>query len=102
MVSNGTACNFPEWLQLNRDFSGTELTTSHLSDHILNNLPPVISYNTVLAAAASTSRWRDALSILDECHRAPGVEPDIYTYTNAIRACAKGTREARFEFLSSS
>jgi pentatricopeptide repeat protein len=53
--------------------------------------PNVMSYNSVMAACASTSRWQDALAILDQCHREPGVNPDIYTYTNAIRACAKGT-----------
>jgi len=53
--------------------------------------PNVISYNAVLSACASTSRWKDAMSVLDQLHRAPGVSPDIYSYTNVIRACTKGT-----------
>jgi pentatricopeptide repeat protein len=52
--------------------------------------PNVMSYNSVMSACASTSRWKDALAVLDQCHRAPGVAPDVYTYTIAMRACAKG------------
>jgi pentatricopeptide repeat domain-containing protein 1 len=47
--------------------------------------PNTISFNAVMSACASTSRWRDALSILDQCHREPGVYPDIITYTSAMR-----------------
>jgi len=57
--------------------------------------PNVISFNSVMAACASTSRWKDALSLLDQCHREPGVQPDIITYTNAMRACAKGRQTNR-------
>jgi pentatricopeptide repeat protein len=52
--------------------------------------PNVMSYNSVMSACASTSRWKDALAVLDQCHRTPGVTPDVYTYTIAMRACAKG------------
>jgi pentatricopeptide repeat protein len=56
-----------------------------------NGIPPnIMSYNSVMSACASTSRWKDALAVLDQCHRAPGVAPDVYTYTIAMRACAKG------------
>jgi pentatricopeptide repeat protein len=47
--------------------------------------PNVISFNSVISACASTSRWKDALAVVDQCHREPGVSPDIYTYTNAMR-----------------
>lgn len=47
--------------------------------------PNIISFNSVISACASTSRWKDALAVLDQCYREPGVTPDIYTYTNAIR-----------------
>lgn len=57
--------------------------------------PNIISFNSLMAACASTSRWKDALSILDQCHREPGVQPDIITYTNAMRACAKGRQTNR-------
>ena len=50
--------------------------------------PNVISFNSVISACASTSRWRDALTVLDLCYREPGVSPDIYTYTNAMRYAA--------------
>jgi pentatricopeptide repeat protein len=52
--------------------------------------PNVMSYNSVMSACASTNRWKDALAVLDQCHRTPGVAPDVYTYTIAMRACAKG------------
>lgn len=52
--------------------------------------PNVVSFNNVLSTAAHLGMWKEALSVLDQCHREPGVTPDIYTYTNAIRACAKG------------
>jgi pentatricopeptide repeat protein len=47
--------------------------------------PNVISFNSVISACAGTSRWKDALELVDQCHREPGVTPDIYTYTNAMR-----------------
>jgi pentatricopeptide repeat protein len=47
--------------------------------------PNVLSFNSVISACASTSRWKDALAVLDQMHREPGVTPDIYTYTNAMR-----------------
>jgi pentatricopeptide repeat protein len=52
--------------------------------------PNIMSYNSVMSACANTGRWKDALAVLDQCHRAPGVAPDVYTYTIAMRACAKG------------
>jgi pentatricopeptide repeat domain-containing protein 1 len=52
--------------------------------------PNIISFNAVMTACASTSRWKDALHILDQCHYEPGVQPDIITYTNAMRACSRG------------
>lgn len=57
--------------------------------------PNIISFNSVMTACASTSRWKDALSILDQCHREPGVQPNIITYTHAMRACAKGRQTNR-------
>lgn len=47
--------------------------------------PNIYSFNAVMSACAGTSRWKDALTVLDQCHREPGVEPDIITYTNAVR-----------------
>ncbi|KAL7565605.1 hypothetical protein ACA910_018967 [Epithemia clementina (nom. ined.)] len=53
--------------------------------------PNVLSYNVLISACANTpGRWKEALQWFDACLRAPGIQPDIYTYTNAIRACAKG------------
>jgi pentatricopeptide repeat domain-containing protein 1 len=43
--------------------------------------PDIISFNSVLSAYASTRRWKDALAVLDEIYREPGVSPDVYTYT---------------------
>ena len=47
--------------------------------------PNEVSYNSVIGACASTARWKDALSLLDQCYREPGVTPNIYIYTNAMR-----------------
>ena len=52
--------------------------------------PNIISFNSVMTACVTTSRWKDALHILDLCHREPGAQPDIITYTNAMRACSRG------------
>lgn len=52
--------------------------------------PDEISYNAVISACASVGRWKDALQVLDECYKEPDVTPNIYIYTNAMRACAKG------------
>ena len=55
--------------------------------------PDILTYNSLMTAASR--RWKEALQVLDQCHRQPGVEPDVYTYTNAIRACAKGGKISR-------
>lgn len=47
--------------------------------------PDVVSFNSVIGACASTSRWKDALAVLDQCYREPGVTPNVYVYTNAMR-----------------
>jgi pentatricopeptide repeat protein len=47
--------------------------------------PDEVSFNSVIGACASTARWKDALSLLDQCYREPGVTPNIYIYTNAMR-----------------
>jgi pentatricopeptide repeat protein len=52
--------------------------------------PNIVSFNSIMSACVRTSRWKEALFILDQCQREPGVYPDIITYTNAIRACVKG------------
>ena len=52
--------------------------------------PDEISYNAVIGACASIGKWREALAVLDECYKEPDFEPNIYIFTNAMRACAKG------------
>jgi pentatricopeptide repeat protein len=47
--------------------------------------PDVVSFNSVIGACANTARWKDALTVLDQCYREPGVTANIYTYTNAMR-----------------
>jgi pentatricopeptide repeat domain-containing protein 1 len=47
--------------------------------------PNEVTFNSVIGACASTARWKDALSLLDQCYREPGVTPNIYIYTNAMR-----------------
>jgi len=44
-------------------------------------VPTTLCYNAVLSVCAATSHWRDALQLLDQLHRKPGVEPDVYSYT---------------------
>jgi pentatricopeptide repeat protein len=44
--------------------------------------PNEVSFNSVIGACASTARWQDALAVLDQCYREPGVTPNIYIYTN--------------------
>lgn len=47
--------------------------------------PDEVSYNSVIGACASTALWKDALALLDQCYREPGVTPNIYIYTNAMK-----------------
>ena len=47
--------------------------------------PNEVSFNSVIGACANTAQWRDALALLDQCYREPGVQPNIYIYTNAMR-----------------
>ena len=47
--------------------------------------PNEISFNSIIGAYASTARWKDALSLLDQIKFEPGVVPNIYIYTNAMR-----------------
>jgi pentatricopeptide repeat protein len=58
---------------------------------------PITSYNTLMSACASSDRyWKDAIHIFDELSTMAATNstnvpnPDIYTLTIAIRACAKG------------
>jgi pentatricopeptide repeat protein len=51
-------------------------------DHVR---PDEISYNAVIGACANTARWKEALDMLDQCYREPGVTPNIFIYTNAMR-----------------
>jgi pentatricopeptide repeat protein len=58
---------------------------------------PITSYNALMSACASSDRyWGDAIHIFDELTIAAKANstdvpiPDIYTYTIAIRACARG------------
>jgi len=57
--------------------------------------PDIFTYNNCMSACAATARWKDALTLLDQCHREPGVEADIITYTCALRACARGGQTKR-------
>jgi len=59
--------------------------------------PAVSTYNSLLKICASdrVPRWREALSLLSQCQREPGVDPDIITYTTAMRACARGGRAGK-------
>jgi pentatricopeptide repeat domain-containing protein 1 len=57
--------------------------------------PNIYTFNSVISACAGTSRWQDALNLVDQCNREPGLTPDIYTYTNAMRACARGGKTRR-------
>jgi pentatricopeptide repeat protein len=50
-----------------------------------NIRPDEISYNSVIGACANTARWKEALDVLDQCYREPGVIPNIFIYTNAMR-----------------
>lgn len=43
------------------------------------------TYATLIGACATPANWKDALVLLDQCYREPGVEPDIFIYTNAMR-----------------
>jgi pentatricopeptide repeat protein len=62
-------------------------TAKHLLAKMRKNgvKPNIITFNSIISACASTSRWKDALKILDQCNREPAVQPDIITYTNAMR-----------------
>ena len=49
--------------------------------------PNVKTFNTLLNICArdNPSRWKEALSLLSQCQREPGVNPDLVTYTTAMR-----------------
>ena len=44
---------------------------------------------------ARQKQWKAALQLMDECYRQPGIEPDVVTYTLAIKACAMGGKTNR-------
>jgi len=50
-----------------------------------NLAPDVTTYNSVISAFVGSSRWKEALSVLDQCYREPGVTPDLFTCTLAMR-----------------
>lgn len=49
--------------------------------------PTVYTFNTLMNICAQDkpSRWKEALSLLSQCQREPGVNPDLVTYTTAMR-----------------
>jgi pentatricopeptide repeat protein len=58
---------------------------------------PITSYNALMSACASSDRyWKDAIHVFDELSTMAAKNstdvpnPDIYTLTIAIRACARG------------
>jgi len=57
--------------------------------------PTVFTYNSLLKIAASDKvpRWKEALSLLSQCQREPGVNPDLISYTTAMKACARARQE---------
>ena len=70
---------------------GQECYEVGMAKNLLNKMrkegirPNEVSFNSVIGACASTARWKDALAVLDQCYREPGVQPNIYIYTNAMR-----------------
>ena len=63
----------------------------HSSSSYWSLQPNIISYNALISVCANTSgRWKEAIQIYDWLVRTPGVQPDICTYTNIIRAYGKG------------
>jgi len=64
--------------------------------------PNVLSYNSAISLCASSpGRYKEALELFDCCLRDPTLldQPDIYTYTNAMRACAKGGQVRKAQSL---
>jgi pentatricopeptide repeat protein len=49
--------------------------------------PTVYTYNSLMniCAQEKPSRWKEALSLLSQCQREPGINPDLVTYTTAMR-----------------
>ncbi|KAL7439812.1 hypothetical protein ACHAXM_006862 [Skeletonema potamos] len=54
--------------------------------------PSVYTYNSLLKICAQTSRWKEALSLLSQCQREPGVNPDLVTFTSTMRACSRARK----------
>lgn len=72
----------------NDDTTRTDTTTSIIR-------PDEISYNAVIGACASMGWWKDALKLVEDCSNEPNLKPNIYIYTNAMRACAKAGQTQR-------
>jgi len=61
-----------------------------------NNSIPITTYHALMSACASSDRyWKDALKLFEECTTNNSHELDVYTYTIAIRACARGRKVSR-------
>lgn len=56
--------------------------------------PTVYTYNSLIKICAqeNTVRWKEALSLLSQCQREPGVNPDLVTFTTTMRACARAKK----------
>ena len=56
-----------------------------------SNSIPITTYHALMSACASSDRyWKDALKLFEECTTNKSHELDVYVYTIAIRACARG------------
>ena len=62
-----------------------------------NIRPTVYTYNSLLKECASSNvpKFKEALSLLSQCQREPGVTPDIITYTTTMRACARAKQASK-------
>ena len=62
-----------------------------------NVRPTVYTYNSLLKECASSNvpKFKEALSLLSQCQREPGVTPDLITYTTTMRACARAKQASK-------
>ncbi|KAL7541143.1 hypothetical protein ACHAXR_012084 [Thalassiosira sp. AJA248-18] len=59
--------------------------------------PNVYTYNSLLKVCSSDKvpRWKEALGLLSQCQREPGVNPDLITFTTTMKACARGRQAGK-------
>ena len=90
---------------MGRDRLLSSLKEQHTGDELasvlasLGELRTAKEYKLVLHACCQLRQWRRALSIFDELDQTSGLQPDVYCFKSAMRACQGADQLNKVQWL---